>query len=202
MHQGLHLTTSAGYLAKHETYVIVGQILAGTGTTTVEAFKAISPPQTSAGSPVTDPVTDPPAQAGALSELRRLSGLSWEQLAHVLGVSRRTLHFWASGKPMARSNEEHLQRVLGVVRASERGSTAATRTALLETRDGQHNAVDLLAAREYKRASSATSRLSTAVRTSRAPSPPETLVGALHDRVHQDLGPSRPARSVKVDRRR
>ena len=198
MHWGLHLTTSAGYLAKGETYVIVGQILAGTGTTTVEAFKAISPPQTSAGSPV----TAPPAQPGALSELRRLSGLSWEQLAHVLGVSRRTLHFWASGKPMARSNEEHLQRVLGVVRASERGSTAATRTALLEALDGQHNAVDLLTAHEYERASSATSRLSTAVRTSRAPSPPETLVGALHDRVHQDLGPSRPARSVKVDRRK
>lgn len=198
MHRVLHLTTSAGYLAKDKTYVIVGQILAGTGTTTVEAFKAISPPQTSAGSPV----TARPPQAGALSELRRLSGLSWEQLAHVLGVSRRTLHFWASGKPMARSNEEHLQRVLGVVRASERGSTAATRTALLEALDGQHNAVDLLAAREYERASSATSRLSTAVRTSRAPSPPETLVGALHGRVHQDLGPSRPARSVKVDRRR
>jgi PTS system nitrogen regulatory IIA component len=71
-----------------------------------------------------------------------------------------------------------------------------------EALDGQHNAVDLLAAREYERASSATSRLSTAVRTSRAPSPPETLVGALHGRVHQDLGPSRPARSVKVDRRR
>ena len=33
----------------------------------------------------------------AIAELRRVSGLTWDQLARLVGVSRRTLHFWASG---------------------------------------------------------------------------------------------------------
>ena len=44
MGRGLPLATSAGYSANDQTYVIVGQILAGAGTTTIEAFTAISPP--------------------------------------------------------------------------------------------------------------------------------------------------------------
>jgi hypothetical protein len=35
-------------------------------------------------------------------------------------------------------------------------------------------------------------------KAARTPTPPEFLVGALHDRVHEDLGPSRPARSVRM----
>ena len=196
--RGLPLATSAGYITRDQTYVIVGQILAGIGTTTIEEFTAISPPQTNTGAIA----SEPSPSCDALAELRRLSGLSWEQLARMLGVSRRALHFWASGRAMARSNEEHLQRVLAVVRTIDRGSTAATRTALLEALDNKRNAVDLLAAREYERASSVASRLSAAARMARAPSSPESLVGALHDRVHEDLGPGRPARSVKVDPRK
>ena len=198
MGRGLPLATSAGYSANDQTYVIVGQILAGAGTTTIESFKAVSPSQTNAGTKA----AEPPSASVALSELRRLSGLSWEQLARVLGVSRRALHFWASGKAMARTNEEHLQRVLAVVRSVDRGSTTATRSALLETLEDRNNVVDLLGARDYERAASITSLLSAAARTSRTPSSPEALVGALHDRVHEDRGQSRPARSVKVDRRK
>jgi DNA-binding transcriptional regulator YiaG len=169
--RGLPLATSAGYVSRDQTYVIVGQILAGIGTTTIEEFTTVAPPQTNAGASA----PEPSLTGDALSELRRLSGLSWEQLARMLGVSRRALHFWASGKAMARSNEEHL----------------------LEGLDNERNAVDLLAAREYERAGAA-SRLSAAARMARVPNSPESLVGALHDRVHEDLGPSRPARSVRV----
>jgi transcriptional regulator with XRE-family HTH domain len=180
--------------------VIVGQILERIGTTTIADFTALYPPQTNAGASASEP--SPPSAGDVLAELRRLSGLSWEQLARMLGVSRRALHFWASGKAMARSNEEHLQRVLAVVRTIDRGSTAATRAALLAALDNKSNAVDLLAAREYARVSSAASRLSAAARIARAPGSPESLIGALHDRVHEDLGASRPARSVKVDPRK
>jgi DNA-binding transcriptional regulator YiaG len=194
----LPTATSAGYFTPEQTYVIVGQILAGTGTSTIEAFTTVAPSQTTSGTKV----AETPSEAGALSELRRLSGLSWEQLARLLGVSRRTLHFWASGKAMARSNEEHLQRVLAVVRSLDRGSTAANRSVLLESLEDRLNAVDLLAAHDYERAASVTSRLSAMARASKAPSAVEALVGALHDRVHQDAGPSRPARSARIDRRK
>src|SRR2546428_13805112 len=39
------------------------------------------------------------APAGpAIMELRRLSGMTWEQLASLFEVTRRTVHFLASGK--------------------------------------------------------------------------------------------------------
>lgn len=40
------------------------------------------------------------------------------------------------------------------------------------------------------------SRLGAGARRERSPSPPEALVGALHDRVHDEAGPSRAARAV------
>src|SRR6185503_7037508 len=36
----------------------------------------------------------------AIMEIRRLSGMTWEQLANLFEVSRRTVHFWASGKAL------------------------------------------------------------------------------------------------------
>jgi len=193
----LLMATSAGYATKARAFVIVGQIIAGTGTTTVEAFEVISPPQTSAGASANQTSAN-----GALFELRRLSGLSWEQLARVMGVSRRALHFWASGKPMARTNEEHLQRVLAAVRTIDRGSAAANRTALLGSLDHELIGVDLLAAHQYDRVVSLASRMSASARRARMPRPPAELVGALHDTVHRDAGPARPARSVRTDRRK
>ena len=46
--------------------------------------------------------TETEATRKAVSELRRISGLTWEQLAWLFGVSRRSVHFWASGKPFER----------------------------------------------------------------------------------------------------
>jgi transcriptional regulator with XRE-family HTH domain len=175
------MATSAGYATKTRARVIVGQIIAGTSA-------GASANQASAN--------------GALSELRRLSGLSWEQLARVMGVSRRALHFWASGKPMARTNEEHLQRVLAAVRTIDRGSAAANRTALLGSLDHELIGVDLLAAHQYDRVISLASRISASARRARTPRSPAELVGALHDTVHRDTGPARPARSVRTDRRK
>jgi len=190
--------TSAGHATQARGVVIVGQIMVGTGTTTIEAFEIVSPPRTSAGAPA----NQPSSANRALSELRRLSGLSWDQLARIMGVSRRALHFWASGKPMARTNEEHLQRVLAVVRAIDRGSNAANRTALLGAADHESIGVDLLAAHEYDRVVSRASRMSASARGARTPRPPAELVAALHDTVHQDAGSGRPARSVRIDRRK
>lgn len=188
------ITTSAGYATTLQKFVIVGQILIGNGTSTLNEYDVIPSAQTNAGRAV----VEAPTASVSLAELRRLSGLNWEQLASIFGVSRRAIHFWASGKPMARSNEEHLYQLLAFVRRIDRGSVAENRAALLEALDIKPAAVDLLARYDYKRATSPASRVSAPVRLARKPSPPDELVGALHDTVHQDRGPGRPARSVKV----
>jgi len=147
----------------------------------------------------------------AISELRRVSGLTWEQLGELFEVSRRSVHFWASGKPLNAGNEQRLMEVLDVVRAADRGDARSTRAALFEVRDGT-TAFALLTAERFEdarailgtgaaRAKPALVELSAAAKAARKPLPPEDLVDAQHDRVHRDRGRSRAARTVRTKRR-
>jgi DNA-binding transcriptional regulator YiaG len=191
--------------------VLVGCMLAGLGTSTAYAVppdtvlrSQRSVEQTTSGAAV---LVAEPAGA-AIGELRRLSGFTWDQLARIFHVSRRSLHFWASGKAMAPSNEEHLQRLLSVVRRIDRGSASANRAALLGICEDGSLLFDLLAAGDYERVLSllgpgeahrvSPPKLSEEARAARAPHPPEELVGALQDRIHRDGGTVRAAKSVKV----
>jgi DNA-binding transcriptional regulator YiaG len=76
-----------------------------------------------------------------VSESRRLAGLTWKQLARVFGVARRSLHFWASGKPTDASNEEHLRRLLVVPRQADRGTAHENREMLLHDRHGASKSI-------------------------------------------------------------
>ncbi|HQY65455.1 MAG TPA: hypothetical protein PK141_28880 [Polyangiaceae bacterium] len=153
-----------------------------------------------------------------LGELRRLGGFTWEQLARLLHVSRRMLHFWASGgPPMARSNEEHLQRVLAVVRTVDRGSASKNRTLLLgpreDAREGGTVPLDLLATGDYEsvvgmlgpgeaRRAAPVAKLSAEAGAARAPRPPAELVSALHDRIHPTSGRLLGAKPIVTSRRK
>ena len=206
-------TSAAGAMLMRQVRkpILVGLMLAGLGTSTADAL----PPglvlrgqrtvdQTTAGASVS--VAAP--SGSAISELRRLSGLTWDQLARLFNVSRRSLHFWASGKPMTPSNEEHLQRLLAVVRKVDRGSASANRAMLLGVREDGSLPFDLLASGDYDRVLSllgpgearriSPPKLSEEARAARAPLPPEELVGARQDRIHRDGGIARAAKSVRV----
>lgn len=195
--------------------LLVGFMLAGLGTSSAQAL----PPemaerlsrhveQTTAGTSIV--AND---RAGlAIAELRRLSGFTWDQLARLFAVSRRSLHFWASGKAMTPSNEEHLQRLLAVLRKIDRGSASATRTALLTVRDDSSIPFDLLAARDYDRVvallgpgetrrAHAPKQSAEAI-AARAPRPPEELADALHDRIHPASGRLLGANAVRISRRK
>jgi transcriptional regulator with XRE-family HTH domain len=143
-----------------------------------------------------------------VAELRRLSGLSWNELARLLNVGRRSLGFIASGKPVMPATEEHLKRILAVVRQIDRGSAAANRAALLEVADDGVIAFHLLADGEYDTAAAILGRdkgatraasptLTAEARLARAPRSPADLVGARNDRVHREAGTARAAKSVR-----
>ncbi len=89
----------------------------------------------------------------ALNELRRMSGLTWAQVARMFSVSRRSVHFWASGRPMSSEHEEHLHRLLGLVRGVD-ASAESVRAALLAVVDGDQ-VIEWLARREYARVAGA-----------------------------------------------
>ena len=146
----------------------------------------------------------------AISELRRISGLTWEQLGGLFDVSRRSAHFWASGKPLNAGNERRLMQVLDVVRAADRGDARSTRAHLFEM-DGGTNAFALLTAERFEDARAilgvgvarprpALAELSAAAKAARKPLPPEDLVDAQHDRVHRDHDRALAARTVRNKR--
>lgn len=139
----------------------------------------------------------------AVVELHRISGLTWEQVAELLGVSRRSVHFWASGKPLNASNEERLLRVLDVVRQADRGSASDTRAALLQPEDGVAP-FERLKAQEFDAARAqlgsgigrrqvSRQALSADEKARRAPLSPGDLVDAQHEPP-----PSRPTSSRGV----
>ncbi|MGE3839928.1 MAG: hypothetical protein AB7G40_18700 [Hyphomonadaceae bacterium] len=142
-------------------------------------------------------LTPAPAEtpARAVLEIRRISGLTWDELATLFSVSRRSVHHWASGKQVSSANEHHIRRTLGVVRALDRGASSATRNLIL----GQHLSgsliFDLLQAQAYEdvldRALSlpATDRrpsrvLSNEETRRRRPSPPIELLAPEESTLH------------------
>ena len=144
----------------------------------------------------------------AVNELRKLSGLTWEQLAILFDVSRRSVHFWASGQPLTSANEEKLNRILDVVEYISRSSASRNRSLLMGIADDGKSYLDLLAAGEYDRVKSILGagnapkkpnlgHLSQAAEMARMPPNPADLVDALQDSVHHEVGKSRAAKSVR-----
>jgi DNA-binding transcriptional regulator YiaG len=144
----------------------------------------------------------------AVNELRKLSGLTWDQLATLFNVSRRSIHFWASGQPLASANEEKLNRVLDVVEYISLGSASRNRSLLMDIADDGKSYLEMLAAGEYNQLKSIlnagnapkkpkSGQLSKAAELSRMPPNPADLVDALQDSIHSEVGKSRVAKSVR-----
>ena len=69
--------------------------------------------------------------AEAIMEIRRRSGLTWEELGDLFDVSRRSVHHWANGKPVTASHDRTIRRMLAAVRHLDQGDQVGTRALLL-----------------------------------------------------------------------
>lgn len=74
--------------------------------------------------------------AEAVCEIRRFTGLTWEQIGALFGRDPRTAQFWASGRPLRPANQERLWRVFAILLRADCGSPAATLALLLDTTPG------------------------------------------------------------------
>ena len=138
-------------------------------------------------------IAETPSLSECVMELRRKSGLTWESLATIFDVDRRSVHLWASGRAMSAPNAEKLGRVLSVMRRAEGVSPAAVRAWLMSAdkygrlpidllREGRFDEVvapDWTSARVVRPAA-----VDEAVRRARTPRAPEDLIEARHDRIH------------------
>jgi transcriptional regulator with XRE-family HTH domain len=160
--------------------------------------------------PTTEPVRLPQQ---AVNDLRKSSGLTWEQLARLFDVSRRSVHFWASGQPLASAHEEKLNRILDVVRYISLGNASLNRSLLMGLGNDGKSYLELLAAGEYEtvkrllgagnaRAKPQLAPLALAAAAARVPANPADLVDALQDPIHREVGKSRLAKSVRSRKHR
>ena len=65
--------------------------------------------------------------AEAIMEIRRRSGLTWEELGDLFEVSRRSVHHWANGKPVSAKHDRFIRRMLAAVRRLDQGERNRTR---------------------------------------------------------------------------
>ncbi|MXZ81251.1 MAG: hypothetical protein F4Z15_07810 [Gammaproteobacteria bacterium] len=68
----------------------------------------------------------------AIMEIRRRSGLTWDEISALFDVSRRSVHHWANGKPVSASHDRMIRRMLAAIRYLDRGSQSDTRAMLLD----------------------------------------------------------------------
>ena len=84
--------------------------------------------------------------------LHNESGLTWDQLARTLGVSRRSLHAWAAGQRVNGANLERLSTVYRTIRAIGANSPESMRHLLFAPRLAAPSMFDDLVARARKAA--------------------------------------------------
>lgn len=130
----------------------------------------------------------------AIMEIRFLTGLTWEKLAEIFDISRRSIHSWASGKPLNAKNEERVYRVLDAVHKIDRGTSRKNRALLLREHDGT-GPIALLRQSQYEKFVELVGRgpgrkrsklmpLSQKEKESRRPPPLDVMVSALQDSIH------------------
>lgn len=108
--------------------------------------------------------------------MRRLheeSGLTWEQLGRVFGVSRRAVHLWANGSRMNAANTETLAELVAVVRELPGTAPEQRRAELLAPGGDGRSIIDRLRARTACGPGDVTG----------VPPRPDQLLGARHDDV-------------------
>lgn len=88
--------------------------------------------------------------AELVQEFKRLSGLTWAQVAQVFEVSSRAPFDWASGKPVNAKNHEKLTSAVAAIRFLDRGSSEDNRNLLLSEAVAGQTFLTLLQASQFE----------------------------------------------------
>ena len=171
------------------------------------------PESTTSGSVIgVEPTQTPPkTTAEVILEFRFRSGLTWDQIGELFGVSRRSVHNWANGKAASAGHERDIRQALAALDHIDEGSRTANRARLLTVGETGQSAFDLLAARHFTEvkgleAGSAPTRqprieLSRQAREARSPTPPATLLQADQESPVIRSAKARIARPARTTRK-
>ena len=144
------------------------------------------------------------------TRIRRRSGLTWDELADLFDVSRRSVHHWANGKVVNAQHDQVIRATLFALRNLDRGASGQTRDWLLAPDSDGVSAFDLLRQGRVDdvmaRADSlpqacapSLTPLAPAAQRSRRPPAATALMNALQDRPVQS-GKALPGRFVRPNK--
>ena len=146
-HYQIGVTGQVGDKAKNTILYLISGLSEPATTTSYDRLTV--PESTTSGLATETNIAHTQTTAEAILEVRRRSGLTWEQLSELFDVSRRSVHHWANGKPMSTQHEGEIRRILAALRHVDEGSQAATRDRLLTIGPSGLSTFDLLAARRF-----------------------------------------------------
>ena len=190
-------TSAAGPMRQASLAFTIATTLATTplsGAATSNGYETPRPVEwTTAGPPGQIRFAPAESTAEAILEIRRRSGLTWEEMGDLFDVSRRSIHHWASGKPVSTRRERALRQALAAIRRLDRGDQAGTRARLLAV---DHytglSALDMMREGRFDEITARTEGarapdplripLSRKARKTRRPPPPPFLLEAEQDR--------------------
>ncbi|MCB0363423.1 MAG: helix-turn-helix transcriptional regulator, partial [Bdellovibrionales bacterium] len=141
-----------------------------------------------------------------IRNLRKISGLTWEQLAKLFNTSRRTLHYWDNGNAMAADNHEKLVRILAAVGTLDTGNATENRRLLLTNTEGcipfdllkQERFEDFEQIKGYFNRRTLKPQLSASEIQARSPLPLDRLVDAKSERIHTERRKKRKAKTERA----
>jgi hypothetical protein len=125
-----------------------------------------------------------------INEAQVLSGLTLEEIAPLVAVTRRSLQNWRAGEPISARKEARLRNLVDALRALSKGDSATTRQVLFDRSGGGVRAYDLLLER----------RFGTAIALVSGRSAPEGLSEGAHSAVPAPTAPLLARLSLRDDR--
>ncbi|NQW46867.1 MAG: helix-turn-helix transcriptional regulator [Planctomycetes bacterium] len=183
-----------------DTYVLIAEVVT---TRDVAANKGF--PQTASLA-----LANCETAADRLREIRSVLGLTWEELAELFGVKRRSVHFWASGKRMTPEHATRLELLREFAATVDRGDSKLNHDLLIEELPAVESPMRLLIDGKFTAAMHAVGRhpqrraTFKKVRTVHIENdelpPPDAFLNALHDPVGPTSG--RRLRSKKIGAKR
>lgn len=134
-------------------------------------------------------------------ELRRLTSFTWDDLADLLSVTRRSLHLWANGGPINTPNEKRVRDLLVTMRKLDRGTARENRSLLIAPQPGGGAFSELLRSQKFEKALAMAGQgrgraMKKSTNEKRATAKPSVadMLGSSADRIHSDKGGSLPPR--------
>jgi DNA-binding transcriptional regulator YiaG len=115
-----------------------------------------------------------PELAKSVRSLRQRSGLTWDELARIFGVTRRTLYNWSIGGQVSAANAQAIAEVIRSVHGIDSGEPKITRSRLLAPRENGATLYAMLIQQKRRASPSPASVYS-----------PDQLLGALYDTPDQ-----------------